>query len=170
MGIFQSCCEKGGYEKIDEKVAEAEKGEFHEVADISQANDTSQFKSNSDVFQGLMLDQKFTSSKTFDRRFIWVNLETRTLHMSVHKTKERRHKEASLADVTSVDTKPPQRYKKVDENESDQTAELYMTVHFVRGGGIDLRFETTEERNEWYNTFTVFVDQNKLLKSPRVQQ
>jgi hypothetical protein len=45
-----------------------------------------------------------------EHRFVWINLKTRTIHMSQHMTKERRHKEASLNDVTSVSQSVVLRY------------------------------------------------------------
>lgn len=53
------------------------------------------------------MEQKFTNKSSYDTRFIWVSLDARTIHMSQYMTKDRRHKEASLADVTSVVAGPP---------------------------------------------------------------
>lgn len=44
-------------------------------------------------------------------RFVWINHETKTIHMSQYMTKERRHKEASLCDVTSIVAGPPVKKK-----------------------------------------------------------
>ena len=76
--------------------------------------------------------------------------------MSQHMTKERRHKEASLSDVTSVVAGPPAK-KKADtvENVSD----LCLTVNFKRGGGIDLQFKCKEDRDVWYNTLLHIVSE-----------
>ena len=55
-----------------------------------------EFDMRSSVFEGASVYQKFTSKQNYEPRFVWVNLETRTIHMSVQISKERRHKEASL--------------------------------------------------------------------------
>ena len=173
MGCFLSCCKKGDeYEKIPDDVVtksekttfKAESSEFQEVVGESGGFDLSL-----KVFQGLSVDQKFTSSRSFEKRFIWINHESRTLHMSQYDTKERRHKEASLADVTSVDKRPPQKYKKVHDDEPNETDERFLTVHFVRGGGIDLRFDNTSERDIWFSVFDRFVKQNQVLNA-KLQQ
>ena len=76
--------------------------------------------------------------------------------MSQHMTKERRHKEASLSDVTSVVAGPPAKRKMEGiVNESD----LCLTVNFKRGGGIDLEFKSKEERDCWYNTMLHIVSE-----------
>ena len=83
--------------------------------------------------------------------------------MSQHVTKERRHKEASLADVTSVVAGPPAKSKGHVGNEV--LGDLCLTVNFKRGGGIDLQFRSKEERDSWYNTLLNIVaefDRNKI--------
>jgi enolase len=78
-------------------------------------------------------------------------------------TKERRHKEASLADVTSVVSGPPAKSKGNTGNEI--LGDLCLTVNFKRGGGIDLQFKSREERDSWYNTLLKIVaefDRNKI--------
>jgi hypothetical protein len=95
-------------------------------------------------------------------RFVWLNSTSRTIHMSIHMTKERRHKEASLADVTSVVAGPP--VKKKTQSTTDTTGELCLTVNFKRGGGIDLQFKSREDRDMWYRTLLSIVaevDQGK---------
>jgi enolase len=94
---------------------------------------------------------------------VWLNSSTRTIHMSQHMTKERRHKEASLADVTSVVSGPPAKSKGNTGNEI--LGDLCLTVNFKRGGGIDLQFKSREERDSWYNTLLKIVaefDRNKI--------
>ena len=81
--------------------------------------------------------------------YIWVNLETFTIHMSEHGVKERKHKEASLTDVIKVDKGNP---LKGDAKESDK--DLSLTITFKRGGGIDLKFENTNVRDQWFELLT----------------
>ena len=61
------------------------------------------FDLNSSIFVGCEVEQKFTSKLSYEPKFVWVNAHTRTIHMSQYMTKERRHKEASLEDVTSIE-------------------------------------------------------------------
>ena len=85
---------------------------------------------------------------------MWVNLDTLTIHMSQHNTKERRHKEASLADVTNVERGAPKRIKSTDQV-NDATC---MTVNFQRGGGIDLKFSSEAECATWFAVLTKVVN------------
>ena len=57
---------------------------------------------NSTLFTGSEMLQKFTNKSVYDRRCVWPNLMSRAIHMSQHMTKEKRNKEASLNDITSV--------------------------------------------------------------------
>ena len=61
---------------------------------------------------------------------------------------KRRHKEASLADVTSVGKGGPRRMRNMEGNISS-----CLTVNFQKGGGIDLRFTTDAERDLWFKVF-----------------
>ncbi len=82
--------------------------------------------------------------------------------MSQYMTKERRHKEASLTDVTSVVAGPPVKRK---TQFADNLNDLCLTVNFKRGGGIDLQFKTKEDRDSWYSTLLNIVaefDRNKM--------
>lgn len=102
-----------------------------------------------------MVQQKFTSKTNYSRMFIWINLDTFTIHMSEHNSKERKHKEASLQDVTKVASDVPQ---KVDDKEKDINTSL--TITFKRGGGIDLKFDTKEVRDLWCDTLTKITRKN----------
>jgi len=77
--------------------------------------------------------------------------------MSQHMTKERRHKEASLSDVTSVVAGPPA--KKKAEGAAASVSDLCLTVNFKRGGGIDLQFKSKSDRDCWYNTLLRIVSE-----------
>eukprot|EP01034_Spumella_vulgaris_P022498 gene22498-28626_t len=92
-------------------------------------------------------------------------------------TKDRRHKEASLVDVVSVAAGPPEKFKaRVSASgvpEEFQDSDLCLSVKFVRGGGIDLKFKTEEERDSWHDVITHIVLQQKDtldLSSPIKQQ
>jgi hypothetical protein len=120
------------------------------------------FDLNALPFRGCEVQQKFNNNQSYQKRFVWLNYETKTIHMSQHMTKERRHKEASLCDVTSVVAGPPVK-KKTQFNESN--GDYCLTVNFKRGGGIDLLFKTREDRDIWYSTLLNIVaelDKSKL--------
>ena len=122
-------------------------GEF--ISSIQKEVDPS-----SSIFNGTFVDQKFTSKTTYEPRFIWVNLDTLTIHMSQHNTKERRHKEASLADVTNVERGAPKRVKSVSDDVNDTVC---LTVNFQRGGGIDLKFSSAAECDLWMKVLSKIV-------------
>ena len=63
-------------------------------------------------------------------------------------TKERRHKEASLEDVTDVVAGPP---SKLGNNSKSIDGNVCLTIQFKRGGGIDLKFSSSKNRNEWFD-------------------
>lgn len=93
---------------------------------------------------------------------MWVNVHSRTIHMSQYGTKDRRHKEASLADVTSVVAGPPGKSKNVA---GDMEA-LCLTVNFKRGGGIDLMFKEESERDSWFSVLRKIVLMNEAPLTP----
>lgn len=126
-----------------------------------------EFDLKSSIFEGAFVDQKFTSKTLYEPRFVWVSLENLTIHMSQHNTKERRHKEASLSDVTNVERGAP---KKIKPSESEQIDEsCCMAVNFQRGGGIDLKFSTAAECTLWFKVLSKIVDylhKNEKMKLP----
>jgi hypothetical protein len=75
-------------------------------------------------------------------------------------TKERRHKEASLDDVTDVLAGPP---SKLGNNSKSIDGELCLTIQFKRGGGIDLKFTSCKDRNEWFDVLHRIVMQKHSL-------
>ena len=91
---------------------------------------------------------------------MWLNLQTRTMHMSQHMTKERRHKEASLNDVTSVIYGPPTN-SKIPLNDKH-----CLTVHFKRGGGIDLLLPSEADCLLWFNTLTKICQSSEFFDRP----
>ena len=106
------------------------------------------------VFDGTELEQKFTAKTAFERKFVWINLNNKSIHLSEHFTKERRHKEASIADITEVIKGPP---KKPPTKGGGDNPDLGMTIVFRRGGGIDLHFKTKEIRDIWADTVRAII-------------
>lgn len=109
---------------------------------------------NSFVFGGISVEQKFISTTQFERKFVWVNYETKTFHMSLYESKERRHKEASLCDIVAIDKKKPTKLK---GPEAEANADVYANVQFYKGGGIDLKFASSEQRDEFYFVLNAVV-------------
>lgn len=119
------------------------------------------FDPTSCVFEGLEILQKFTRKSSFDSRFIWISLPSRTIHMSQYMTKERRHKEASLTEVTSIVEGLPAKLKRVGADSTvPPDPDCFMTINFNKGGGIDLQFRSKEERDEWLVTLRRIMDLN----------
>lgn len=91
--------------------------------------------------------------------------------MSQYDVKERRHKEASLADVTDVVAGPPQKQRRTsDGNGGLDDGKRCLSVHFKRGGGIDLRFASNKERDVWFDILTRIIKLQKRedeISSPR---
>lgn len=130
MGAISSCCVTDGIGSLDRSTL-------------------------GEVLDGIWVQQKFTSKSTYSKMFIWINLDTFTIHMSEHGSKERKHKEASLSDVTKVDAGLP---AKGDFKEADK--DLGLTITFKRGGGIDLKFESTDIRKKWLDTLVKITERN----------
>lgn len=95
-------------------------------------------------------------------RFVWLNAVSNTIHMSQHMSKDRRHKEASLADVTSVVAGPPAKRRAPVEGEDERSfMRKCLTINFRKGGGIDLQFSSEKERDEWHAALSKIIMQLK---------
>ena len=85
--------------------------------------------------------------------------------MSEHMNKNRRHKEASLTNVTSIVPGQPVKKKRrsiSQQGESDNDDfSTCLTINFKRGGGVDFQFKSTQERDHWYENLTKIVQQAK---------
>jgi hypothetical protein len=150
---------------------------FRNIQDDTVLIDGSKkFDDNLPVFQGCVVEQKFSNKSSYETKFAWINLESRSLNLSEHMTKERRHKEASLVDVVSVAAGPPEKFKAhvsaTGTPTEFQDSDLCLSVKFIRGGGIDLKFKTEEERDSWHDVITHIVLQQKETVdfSPSKQQ
>lgn len=132
---------------------------FHVVPDDRTVLEL--FDSNSSVFKVSSLEQKFTNKSSYDNKFAWISANTRTLNLSDHASKERRHKEASLTDVVSVIAGPPDKYKPKGGEVPNLNPNHCLSIKFIRGGGIDLKFKTKEERDSWYKVISELVMQQK---------
>lgn len=95
MGAISSCCKKD-YAALPDG---AEGSEFSGVAK-DEAHVPDSYNQSLSSFTGLNVELKFTSKSGYEDKFVWLNSTSKTIHMSTHSTKEKRHKEASLADVS----------------------------------------------------------------------
>lgn len=151
MGCCESCFPTKKYEPIVDKGRPPRDSSESFTRTTEEVEED--FDMNSSVFAGCEMMQKFTNKSSYDRRFVWLNIKSRTVHMSQYMTKERRHKEASLNDVTSVIYGPPLK-SKIPINDKQ-----CLTVHFRRGGGIDLLLPSEAECLLWFQTM------NKICQS-----
>jgi hypothetical protein len=125
---------------------------------------------SSPVFKGTTCDQKFSNKSTYDQKFIWINIHSRTINLSEYKTKEKRHKEAGIADIVNVVAGPPEKYKATtDANGSPEKMNigLFLSVTFIRGGGIDLRFASETERDAWYLAITKLMANHRAATNAK---
>ena len=127
------------------------------------------FDLKSPVFEGSTVDQKFSNKSTYDSKFVWINFDARTINLSEYTNKGKRHKEASLSDVVNVVAGPPDKHKAIDSNNPGGVTKKLdistcLTITFVRGGGIDLRFKNEVERDAWYVALTKLLALEKTKK------
>jgi len=119
--ICSSCCEKSDYTEIVDASAELTPGhggkaasagtaeaepekegmEFSSVQKDEKHLGAEKFDQSLSPFMGIFIDLKFTSKSSYEPKFVWLNTYSNTIHMSQQASKERRHKEASLADVST---------------------------------------------------------------------
>lgn len=142
---------------------------FHVVPDVKEEKEAmKEFDLNSPVFKGTVVDQKFSNKSSYDQKFMWINIDSKTLNLSEYRTKEKRHKEASLADVVNVVAGPPEKFKAPIDQSTGEPMKLNiaccMSVTFVRGGGIDLKFSTEAERDAWYAAVTKLMVHQRAVE------
>lgn len=135
---------------------------------------TSNTSGNNEVYDGTLVELKYSSKYSYDRKYLWLNSATCTINMSKYFVKERSHKEASLKDVTSVIAGPPVRYKpELAENISSESKlerpwnpKQCLSINFSKGGGIDVRFDSEEQRNVWFKELNDVVLRQLAEKDP----
>ena len=152
MGLCNSCC-------CNEDLVND--GEYVDLGNAQPSSEQSLVKTidvNSPVFQGVNVFLKFTDKDTFEPRFIWVDFTSHTIHLSTFSHKERRHKEANLADVTSLRAGLP---NKISKQGGQDLAGKCLTINFKRGGNVDILVDNTADRNLWYNTLRKIIEHAK---------
>ena len=168
MGCTLPCCDD--YTELKDPDVEIEEPEEeHSLMEVKTPVKTEilDLDLNSPVFKGTTALQKFSNKATYDQKYVWINIHNRTLNLSEYSSKEKRHKEASIGDIVNVVAGPPEKYKAVsDENGVTETLNIgqCISVTFIRGGGIDMKFLTEAERDAWYIALT------KLMANHRATQ
>eukprot|EP00981_Chlorochromonas_danica_P003790 scaffold696_cov163-Ochromonas_danica.AAC.3 len=138
---------------------------FHPIPEVVPEGD--QFDKNSSVFKGMVVEQKFYSKSSYDPKFVWINLKSRVLCLSEHNSRDRSHKEAALAEITGLVAGPPNKYKGPlgsDGKPIPLDPALCLSIKFARGGEVDLKFQTSSDRDLWNNTLARILLQQKELE------
>ena len=110
----------------------------------------------SPVFEGSVILRKFSRNRKYEFRFMWVNYDTGTIHMSIYNLKDRRHKEASLGDVSSILKGAPSI-----ADETVGKSSCCLTINFQKDSGIDLCFTTEIECDLWYTVLSRIIKSMK---------
>lgn len=179
MGLCESC-QRPQYEKLTEekhsKVISLPIAPNHistpqtTVQEIVNANGSLIAESASFCQNVTEVLQKFANGTSYKKRYIWIEIGSSTIHLSDYSSKERRHKEASLLEATSVDAVPPARRKRASVGPGESSdglfdEESYLTISFQRGGGVDLLFKSKYERDMWMQTLQTLIDSIKSNSS-----
>jgi hypothetical protein len=110
------------------------------------------------AFAGIVVDQKYSTYGYYDKKFIWLSDDCKSLHMSQFTNKTNHHKEANLENVVSIESLPPVKYKIPPpdmqheyeyEKKFSMEDDIYLNIKFGKGGAIDLRFQDSTEKNEF---------------------
>ena len=123
MGAISSCCKKDGAE--ERPLLAVEGSEFSGVEN-DEPHVADMYNQNLSPFTGLQIELKFTSKSSYENKFVWLNSTSKTIHMSTHETKEKRHKEASLTDVSLT-----LKTKSISLSERYQTGPLLIIFSYV---------------------------------------
>lgn len=137
-----------GYETIPDSVGDKIDINTGIESAKNPLNSTNEYDENHPALIGSNIDLKFINKSRYESKFVWISPRKKTIHMSDYNTKERRHKEASLSEVTSLVAGPPLK-SKVSSNDPS-IGKKCLTINFQKGGGIDLKFENESERDNWY--------------------
>ena len=113
---------------------------------------------------------KYSKKDSFSNRFVWVDAESDKLSMSQFNTKDRKHKEAFISDISSIAIGAVSKIRAKDGDNKDSIddnvdGKLSLAINFVKGGGVDMIFESTAKRDLWFNELNFMVNQFKTKKS-----
>ena len=96
----------------------------------------------------MRLKVKFTSKELYESTRIWLQVESGSIHMSQFDDKKKSHKEANIADMKEVVNGGPKRPKPGDPLYPSDINKC-ATVRFVKGGGIDIIFDSQKDRDDF---------------------
>ena len=113
------------------------------------------------VLDGCSAGTKFTGKTSYDEKYLWINVDDKTIHVSPFTNKNKEHKEASMLDIIKVSKCFPKRYS----NKNKLNIDCCITIEFERGGSIDILFENSALRDSWFEVLTLSCPQISF-KSP----
>ena len=113
------------------------------------------------IIDGNKASVKFVNKKSYDDRYIWINIDNDTIHVSGYVNKNEEHKEASLLNVTKVTKQIPRRYY---ADKAMLNIDWCITIDFENGGSIDVLYENTVLRDAWYEVLQLYCSDS--FKSP----
>mmetsp|Transcript_10467 Transcript_10467/g.10534 ORF Transcript_10467/g.10534 Transcript_10467/m.10534 type:complete len:173 (+) Transcript_10467:81-599(+) len=164
MGCCSGCMRPANYKKIPENLPVTNTDNQNEQSINSSPHmhqpANGEDTSIVDIYEGAEIMRKFSNSATYQQRFVWVEASTKTIHMSEHMNKNRRHKKANLVDVTSIKAGKPMKWKKRVSSEFDKDDFTNcLTINFRRGEGVDFEFKSAQEREAWQRALSALVEE-----------
>jgi hypothetical protein len=104
------------------------------------------------VFTGREHKKKLSSERMFRHRFVWVDMARRTFNWSKNNSRDGKHKEVDLSEVSEVSREVPRHGGK------QELAGHYFTLAFSSGvAGIEICCETVEECDVWVGTLQAMM-------------
>lgn len=103
---------------------------------------------SSPAFLGMNILKKTTKESKYRIRFCWIDQDAKSVHWSKKETRDPPSKELLLNDIMAIRKGAPQRSARFGG--TGDLEELGLTLAMPRGDGIDLKFQSTEERDEWH--------------------
>ena len=113
------------------------------------------------VLDGNKASVKFVNKKSYDDRYIWINIDNDTIHVSNHINKNEEHKEASLLNLTKVIKALPRRFY---ADKSILNSDCCITIDFENGGAIDILYENRVQSDAWHDVLKLYS--KDTFKSP----
>lgn len=152
-------------ETVDATVIPIEKDETGIFQTFPAEATLREFDRSLPIFKIKAIKQKFHGKSTYDKRYAWIKLESRTICLSEFSSSQRKHKEARIAEITGVFAGPPEKIKLPSSEAANimdtESWDRYLSVKFDRGGGIDLLLDTKAERDMWFQTLLSLLSQQE---------
>lgn len=106
------------------------------------------------VLTGTFVEMKF-SNTTARRGLIWLNCASRSICLTKHATRDRSHKQARLKDIVAVDMYPSTFSTEIGP---DGEAGCCLRLSFLRGGEVELKFQSAADRDDWQFALFYLLD------------